>query len=167
MKIKKIFKLVFVCIVAVGVVGCSSGNAKDTKEEEKPKEKEFYALHEAVELDDRIFTVTQVSTSAGQDFVKPKEGNEFVIVTVSIKNTGKDEVSYNPLYFKIQNSKGQIENVGFTMFSLDDALSSGDLAKDGEIRGSFAVEQPIGDSDLTLIYQTEPIGGKEIKVKLQ
>jgi archaellum component FlaG (FlaF/FlaG flagellin family) len=80
----------------------------------------------------------------------PRSGKEYVILNVTIKNLGKDEVSYNPFDFKVQDANGAQE--GTTYVSLDDNLSSGTLAPGGKVTGSMAFEVPIGDQ-AKLIFQ--------------
>lgn len=141
----------------------SSANQADTKKEEP---KEFYAVNEDVKLNDAVVKVTKVEKSSGSDYDKPKDGMEFVIVTISIKNSGKDQISYNPLDFKMQNSKGQITDETFTTINHDTALNSGDLAAGGEVTGTIAFEQPKSDSALVLKYKGNMFSNKEIKIKL-
>src|SRR5690625_4240337 len=83
--------------------------ASDEKEKSENEEKTEFDIDEKVELDNRVIQVTDVEKSDGDDFDKPKEGNEFVIVHVSIENNGDEEVSYNPLDFKMKNSNGRSE----------------------------------------------------------
>jgi hypothetical protein len=124
--------------------------------------KEFYAVNEDVKLNDAVVKVTKVDKSNGCEFDKPKDGMEFVIVTVSIKNGGKDEISYNPFDFKMQNSKGQITDESFTTVNSSNALNSGNLAGGGEITGTIAFEQPKNDSTLVLKYKGNMFSIKEI-----
>lgn len=109
-------------------------------------------------------TVTNVSKSNGEDFDKPKDGSEYVIVSVKIKNNSKEKVSYNALYFKMQNSKGQITDDAFTTVDQDKQLKSGELAPGGEVAGDVVFEEPVGDKALVLQYQNDIF---EDGVKLQ
>jgi hypothetical protein len=71
-------------------------------------------------------------------------------VNVTIKNLGKDEVTYNPFDFKVQDAKGAQETETFA--TLDDSLSSGTLAPDGTVSGSMPFEVTVGDQ-AKLIFQ--------------
>lgn len=168
-------------IVILGVLGSVGGGKKDTsstatatktetKQEETKKNveevKDTYAVNEAVKLDDAVVTVTKVEKSNGSDYNKPKDGMEFVIVTVSIKNNGKNELSYNPYDYKMQNSKGQITDQTFTTVNTSTQLNSGKLAENGEITGTIAFEQPKGDTALVLKYKGNMFSNKEIKFTL-
>lgn len=131
-----------------------------------PVVKDFYAINEDVKLNDAIIKVTKIEKSDGSDFDKPKNGMEFVIVTVSIRNSGTGEITYNPFDFKMQNSKGQITDEGFTTINTDTQLNNGSLASGGNISGSIAFEQPKGDNGLILKYKGNMFSNKEIKIKL-
>ncbi|WP_207705525.1 DUF4352 domain-containing protein [Hathewaya massiliensis] len=129
-----------------GLVGCGSPDepkkeaSKETTKTDKSKEekeiKKEFAANETVELKGMHLSITKVEISNGSDFDKPKEGNEFVIVSV-----------------KIQNSKGQITDESFTTINQDTALNSGELAPNGEITGTLAFEAPKGDKGLKLLYK--------------
>lgn len=141
----------------------TSANKTETKKEQL---KDLYAVNEDVKLNDAIIKVTKVEKSNGSQYDKPKDGMEFVVVTVSIKNDGKNEISYNPFDFKMQNSKGQITDETFTTVNNSTALNSGNLAGGGEITGTIAFEQPKNDSALVLKYKGNMFSSKEVKIKL-
>ena len=72
----------------------------------------------------------------GNEWSKPKSGNEFVTITVNIENKGKEKLDYNPLYFKLQNSQGQQEGMTFTTINQDtDGFGFGGAV---DVRGTAA-----------------------------
>ena len=145
----------------------TSGETSDTaKEEEKPAKEEF-AVGEKVQLDDNVLTVTEVERSAGGEFDQPKDGHEYVVVTVMIENAGDENISYNPFDFKMANSQGQILDQAFTTIDTNTALQSGELAPGGKVTGTIAFEQPAGDPGLQLQYTPSFWSDKTIKVNLQ
>ena len=123
---------------------------------------QIYNVGDSVELKGVVMTVKSFTKSNGGDFDKPKEGMEFVIVTVNIKNNSQDKVSYNPFYYKMQNSKGQITNTAITMADTKTALSSGELATGGEVEGTIVFEQPKDDPGLVLIYEANILNENEV-----
>lgn len=184
--VKKLVTILMCGIMAFSLVACGSSteqksksnegtktedNQKDseneTKTEEKKEEtKEFYAIGEEVKLDNNKLVVNSVEKSAGGEFDKPQDGNEFVIVNVTISNDGDSEISYNPYNFEMQNSQGQIKDQAFTTVNTDTALHDGKLAAGGTVSGTIAFEQPVGDTNLVLKYKADMFNNKEIKVKL-
>src|SRR5690625_2953872 len=104
--------------------------------------------------------------SGGDDFDKPKEGKEYVIVHVSIENNGDEDTSYNPYDFKMKNRNGQIEDPAFSIIDSDTALNSGDLASGGNVSGTMVFEQEIDDDQLQLIFEASFWSDKEIVFNL-
>lgn len=104
-----------------------------------------------------IITVNKFEKSNGDDANKIKDGMEYIIVSIKIINKNKDNISYNPTDFKMQNSKGQITGTidNFT------TLKTGKLAFDDEIEGTVVFEEPKNDSELILIYQPDFLNGKD------
>ncbi|RHW41668.1 DUF4352 domain-containing protein [Neobacillus notoginsengisoli] len=146
--------------------GAFSEENKLEAKEEKP-EKEIFAVGEQVKLGDNILTVSKVAKSNGSEFDKPKAGHEFVIVTVEINNSGKKNISYNPLDFKMANSQGQIVDQAFTTVDSDTALQSGELAPGGKVSGTLSFEQPVGDKGLELHYTPDFWSDSTVKINLQ
>lgn len=110
-------------------------------------------LNESATYKNTKITVTGINKSSGSDFDKPKDGMEYVVVTVKYENVSASAtISYNPYDFKMQNSKGQITDKTFSIIDTDTALSSGDLAPGGEIEGTIVFEQPKNDAGLILIF---------------
>ena len=143
-----------VSVIAVFVPVFSSQITKAKQEATvKAYTDKTYAIGEAAAYQGLEITLTKVETSEGTKFSKPKAGQEFVIATVQIRNTGSETVSYNPLYFKMKNSQGQITRYTITAVNMDTYLSSGDLAPGGSVSGTVAFEEPLGDENLTLQYQ--------------
>lgn len=161
-----------IIIIIIGIIGAvnSSGNTSPSSSSSQPsgsnnptqstptnnnatKLKDSYAVGETAKYKDVEMTVIKVDKSNGTEYDKPKDGKEFVIVTVKIKNNSSKNLAYNPFYFKMKNSKGQIEDGTFSTVNKDTALNSGDLASGGEVEGTVIFEEPVGDNGLILQYQ--------------
>jgi hypothetical protein len=142
----------------------SSSSSTTTKTDKTPKE---FKVGETIQLGDHKVTVNKVTKSSGTDIDKPKTGNEFVIVTVTIENGGKDTIDYNPLDFKIKSSQGNITDGAFTTIDNDTHLNAGQLAAGGKVSGTLAFEAPKGDSKLQLIFTPSFWSDKNITINLQ
>ena len=164
-------------VIVIGIFGSAAGNKNnsssqttidnntsktDTIAEDQPKEV-TPKVGDVTKLGDREFTVNSVRRSGAFSYNTPKAGKEFVIVNVTIKNLGEDEVSYNPFDFKVQDANGAQESQTFA--SLDDSLSSGTLAPQGKVTGSIPFEVPIGD-DAKLIFQPSFWSSQRVVVDL-
>lgn len=138
--------------------------AKTTPKMEKTK----YKVGEEIKLFDGVLiTVTNVEKSNGNEFDKPRAGNEFIIAHINIVNGAKENISYDPFAWKLRNSNGQISEPSFTTIDKDTHLESGELAVGGKVSGTIPFEAPIGDQGLKLIYAPSVLGGQEIEVSLQ
>ncbi|MCR4324094.1 MAG: DUF4352 domain-containing protein [Candidatus Curtissbacteria bacterium] len=141
--------LLVLIVVGVAAGGQSSGPTKvdsqsQTDSVQATPTDQTFKVGDTAKLGDREFTVNSAKRSAGFGYNTPKSGKEYVIVNVTIRNLGKDEVSYNPFDFKMQDANGAQESSTFA--SLDDSLNSGTLAGGGKVTGSMAFEVPKGDA---------------------
>lgn len=162
--------LIIVAIIGIASVGNNNDNNTTTKTSSSSSttqnEKTEYNQGEEAILGKGAITVTKVEKSQGTQWDKPKSGKEFVIVYLTVENKGNSNLSYNPFYFKMQNSQGQQESMTFTTIDQDTALQSGELIPGGKVSGTITFEQPKGDSNLILIYNDSIWSSKELKIKL-
>ena len=178
---KSIFKrwwfwvIAVIVIVAIAAGGSgdeepkkvASNKATETSGTPKDEQQKEFKIGDAVQLGDNVLTVTKVEKSAGDEFEKPQQGKEFVIVHVKIENKGKETIDYNPFDFKLKNSQGQIVDVAITSIGGDTALQAGQLAPNGNVSGTLTFEAPQGDKGLQLQYTPSFWSDKTIKVNLQ
>lgn len=129
-------------------------NQASKKEESKQDElKSSYAIVETAKYKGIEMTVLNIDKSNGSEYDIPKDGKEFVIVRVKMKNNAKVKLVYNPFYFKIRNSRVQIEDETFSNVNEDTALKSWELAPGGEVEGTVVFEETVGDKGMLLQYQ--------------
>jgi hypothetical protein len=93
---------------------------------------------------------------------KPKNGYDYITVTLRIENTGDSDISISPYYFTMMNSFGQISDVVITSVNSGSALSSGNLKPGEMVQGTIVFEEPAGDTGLKLIYKSQSGEGKLI-----
>lgn len=162
-------RLVSACMIGCLCFGMGACSSSDTKEkEEEVVKKDVYGLNESVDLEDCKYTVTAASTSEGDGgYIKPKDGKIFVVVDVTIENTSDGEISYNTLDFSMQNAQGQIDSLGFSLFTPENPLGSGKLAAGGKVSGTVVSEQDASGLDgLILIYEPSMFSSEAAKVQL-
>lgn len=152
-------------IILIIIIAISGGNNSENKKQENTKTE--YNIGEEAILNDGAITVTNVEKSKGNEWDKPQTGKEYVIVSVTIENKGKENLSYNPFDFEMQNSQGQRESTVISIINNDTELKSGELIAGGKVSGTIIFEQPEGDNGLMLIYKNNVWSSKEIKIKLQ
>ncbi|MFZ2577878.1 MAG: DUF4352 domain-containing protein [Lactococcus hircilactis] len=124
--------------------------------QEKENENNIFKVGETVSMDNVEFKVNKVSYSNGGEMSKPNDGNQYVIVNVTITNKGDESVDYNPYDFKLDSNGNQ---TSLSEYATDDdgnnlagnELSSGTLAKGGSVTGSMVGQAKKGDK-YKLIY---------------
>lgn len=124
-------------------------------------------IGEVVEFKNMNVTVERIERSSGDDWNKPKEGNEYVIVYITLENTGDKTENYNPFDFKLQNSTGTRLDQTMTTIDSDTAMSSGELASGGKFTASVTFEAPTGDTELGLIYEPNWLIGDNTMISLK
>lgn len=154
--------LIVVVLIIIGIIigvaggdddSSGSGKSNTASTSDTTPEKTEYGINDPATYKDAEISVTNVEKSSGSEFDTPKEGMEYVIVTVQIRNVGdSNNISYNPFDFKMLNSQGQLVDQTFTTVNTDTSLSSGELTPGGQVSGTIAFEQPVGDTGLVLQY---------------
>lgn len=131
-------------------------------------EKTKFAVNEVIAFDDKEVTVTSVERNwnSGNQFITPDSGKEYVKVQVTIKNSSKNQVSYNTFDWNMQDSQGDIQSVAGAAFTVDGALNSGELAAGGTKSGFLVFEVPSGDTGLTLQYNPSFWTDKKLEIAI-
>lgn len=160
--------IVFV-VVAIGI-GASGDRPEyqgTTNQYNTPSE---YHINEKIAAGKSEIEVTGVEYgyTGNSEYFSPDSGHEWVKVNISQTNNSNNKISFNALYWEIQDSDGVIQsylnaNLGAQG---DDFFGSGELATGGTKTGSITFEVSAGDRNLTLIYS--PVGERigDIKIKL-
>ncbi len=114
-----------------------------------------------------VHSVKRTSDS-GNQLIVPKQGNEYLVVEVTIENESRETSPYNPLYFKVKDSDSFEYNVSL-MPMIGNALKSGELAQGEKARGTVTFEIPKTVKGLVLSYQPLVIlgGYQPIRIKLE
>lgn len=147
---------VVILFVLVGMFGgseeptSSSNNGENKTNEEK---KTTFNQDETVDFKGIKFTVTNVEKHQGSKYNKPKDGYEYVEVTIKIENTSEEKYDYGPSDWKMQNSQGQeLDTSSLALKNYDEQLDYADLIPGGTVTGKLGFEQPKGDTGLYLNY---------------
>lgn len=173
------FWIVIVVIIAIGSqykqpekVGenknsGSNGSSQTQKGESKKEEKTEFNVGDIIAFDGKELTVEKVERNwnSGNAYLKPKDGKEYVKVSVKIENKSETEMNYNVFEFKAEDSNGAAESTDGQTYSLPDSLGSGDLVKGGKKSGSMIFEVP-AVSSLKLHYQPSFWSNKKVIVNL-
>lgn len=148
---KKYTKWIIIGVIVLAVVGVAL-NQKE-KEEKEAKRKKDYQQNEVATYEDVDYTIVKVEKTQGtNEYIKPKEGMEYVKVTLRIENKSDKKISYNQIDWKMVNSDGVEDTFGAITAEKDVSLSSGNLDAGGKVEGVLIWEEKIGDNNLRLRY---------------
>ena len=172
---------VILVVIAIGVISvvASSSNDEptvvDRNDTSAPDdasngmpEKTTFTVDEVIAFDNKEVTVTGVERNwnSGNQFITPDSGKEYVKVGVAIKNNSSSQISYNTFDWKMKDSTGDIQGPDSVVFTIDGALSSGELAEGGTKTGFLVFEVPSGDTGLVLQYEPGFWLDKKLEVNL-
>lgn len=130
---------------------------------DKDRQKVF-KMNEIITYKDISYSVISVETSQGTRYKKPKEGNQFLIITIDMTNNSREKYRYSHNDWKMTNSTGEEQERIISPVNAKNALYSGNLVIGGTKSGSLVFEQPIEEEKLELRYY-EPT--KEEKQELE
>lgn len=100
-----------------------------------------------------IVTVNSFKTNPGDEFTKPKSGNKFVVVDLTIKNISNEEQDVSSLLqFTLKDSTGQKydETIISGVTPPDGKLAAGDIVK-----GQIAYEVSASQHNFTFSFEAD------------
>ncbi|MGL4337318.1 MAG: DUF4352 domain-containing protein, partial [Turicibacter sp.] len=159
--------LYFIYLVSISPESISntivhSNQKEETTQIEVPMAQSVTAkVGEIAIIDNLQVQVNTVSKLQGDKINKPKPGYEYLLIEVSLKNTGQEKVSYNQFQFNITNDKDNILGPIFSTLDKDTALDLGDLLPNEAVSGTIVFEQPVDVTNVSLIYSPSSILSKE------
>jgi hypothetical protein len=107
--------------------------------------------------DTYIVTINSFKTNQGDDFIKPKSGNIFVVVDATFKNVSAEEQDLSTLIqCTLKDSTGQKYDTTFITGATppDGKLAAGDIVK-----GQIAYEVAASQHDFTFAFEADFISG--------
>lgn len=155
---KQFLKGLLVVVVLFGLTGCFSTLENEvTVNDINGNSKTIFNINETAVFEDVHYTVTNVEYSKGDDWDKPSEGKQYVIVTIKIDNKSDSKITYNVFDWAMLNSQGQEDEESFTTIDSDTNLSSGDLVSGGTKTGTIVFEEDINETSLKLLYYSNSL----------
>lgn len=151
---KKLKKPIVLYVVLAIIALCIIGGVISSNQE-KNRKKDF-AQNEIATYKDVEYSITKVERTQGSnEYLKPKDGYEYVIITLSINNKSSEKISYNALDWKIVTSDGSEDTMSsISVADTDTNLSSGDLNAGGTKVGTVSCEVPKNDKLKLKYYET-------------
>lgn len=140
-----------------------AGDAEDN--ENKAAAPEIFKIGDTVKAGDSNFTVNGVREVKGNEFIKPKSGNIYYAVDVTVENTGNEALNVSSLLmFKLIDADAISYDVTIgpeTKGSLD-----GEVAPTRKMRGELLFEIPKKAKGLELEIDPSVWGTGKVIVKL-
>lgn len=127
-------------------------NIAPTHKALKATTEKVFSMDDVISYKDVDYQIVKVETSNGNAYKTPKPGNQFLIVTIYIKNNSKEKKNYSYENWTMSNSKKEEKKRIFTSINVDTALYSGELVRGGIKTGSMVFEQPTNDPKLKINF---------------
>lgn len=134
--------------------GTSVGTSNGTTTTGSSGGSKHFKVGDQVKVGDTyIVTVNSFKTNPGDDIFKPKAGNTFVVVDVSIKNVSSQEQNLSSLLqFNLKDSTGQ----KYTETIISGVTPpDGKLAASDTLRGQLAYEVPTSQHNFTFAFEAD------------
>ena len=143
----------------------------ETQKEEVKKEetKTEFGIGETINLKGHQLIVNSVNSNykSSNQFDKPQSSeNNFVVVNVTIVNSGDNDLSANSYGFKLEDETGTQRNSTFVV-GVTDELQSVTLSPNGKTSGNLVFEAKKNSSKLILHYSGNILSGGEVTIKLK
>lgn len=149
----------------------ASGNGSASAAPKKTEEKKMKTIGEELKVGDVVFKVNETSTTKeikDGNFLSYKpssEGSVFLIVNVTVKNTGKERINTDSSYFELR--KGDIKYAPSTLITTDNKFFVYEGINPGLAQtGNVAFEIPENEKDFILNVQTGFWGTEQGQIQL-
>jgi len=146
--------------------GADNGAEKETPEtpDAEAEEPEFFKLGETVETKVMKVTLTNVEKSEGEEFLAPDEGNEFVLLDITVENiSDKDIVVSSILGFNAYVDDTAMNEDYAALTSAKKETMDATVAPGKKMSGTLGYQVPKDWKEIEIHY--EPEVWKDIKIK--
>ena len=113
---------------------------------------QHFQTGDEIKISDRVFVVLQTVDYLEQyEALQPPAGFQYIAVEVSLKNEGKNDLSYNPLDFKLQDDSGYSYDISW-LAKQQPSFDTGTLYPGDTIRGFITYSVKNDTNNLKLVY---------------
>ena len=133
------------------------------------QQQEVYATGDLVLISDLVIQVIGVSYPGGTDFVKPKEGYQFVSVDVQVENQGdtvQEITSVAQMYLKDSTGQKYTFHLG-AQSVIDTGLPDDELQSGERVRGQIGFQVPIDVRGLIFVFDADVWGYGKAFIAIQ
>lgn len=168
---KGLVVLLSAIVISGALVGCGSDTPKKVEDQNQKQEQqqeskvETFKVGDTIQTKDFKITVNKVETSEGGEFVKPKDGNEFIKVDITIENTSKEEQNVSSMImFKVVDKDGRSYNQAIV--EDQNGQLDGKVGPGRKLTGEYVVEVPKGATGLQLEFDSSLLTSGQVIVDL-
>lgn len=138
---------------------CAAAQAPAVPDPATPATGTLAHVGDRVEAGGTALTVNRARTTDTVSVIqKAKPGRTFLVLDVTIENTGSSKASYNPFYFRLKDGDGYEYTAGM---GADQSLKSGDLAPGEKVRGTITFDLPSSAGSLVVSYGSGLLAGRD------
>ncbi len=152
-----VFTVFFIIALAAGGAAINEAaqqaDDQNTQTQEMLDAKKDFSKGETAQFGNLEIKVNSVQRNyvPDSDLYQPEEGKEYIVLNLSVKNTGDDSEYIYPYTFAV-NDGGMAVDSAFVTVSPE--LNSGDLSQGATATGNVVYEVTEGATDLKLQYET-------------
>ncbi|SQI03876.1 DUF4352 domain-containing protein [Clostridium perfringens] len=167
---KGLVVLLSAIVISSAFIGCGSDAPKkieDQKQEQQEQQSkvETFKVGDTIQTKDFKITINSVEKENGGEFVKPKDGNEFLKLDITIENISKEAQSISSvIMFKVVDKDGRAYNQAFT--ENQNGQLDGEVGPGRKMTGEYVVEVPKGATGLQLEFDSSLLTGGQVIVDL-
>ena len=159
-------------LLGIGEVSINLGPtplSMDPPEDLNLTQQEIFMMGDLVLISDLTIQVLNVSYPAGTDFVKPKEGYQFVSVDIQIENQGEVVQEINSIaqmYLKDGSGQKYTFHLG-AQSVVDTGLPDDELQPGERVRGQISYQVPVDISGMVFVFDADIFGYGKAFIALQ
>lgn len=168
---KGLVVLLSAMVISGALVGCGSDTPKKVEDQNQKQEQqqeskvETFKVGDTIQTKDFKITVNKVETSEGGEFVKPKDGNEFIKADITIENISKEEQNVSSMImFKVVDKDGRSYNQAIV--EDQNGQLDGKVAPGRKMTGEYVVEVPKEATGLQLEFDSSLLTSGQVIVDL-
>ena len=172
MKKKHIGRWIVLVLAILVIIIAASGSDEPTKVgEETPGEsggnnqtQKVFAVGDKVKLNDVVVTLNGVTENQGSEFIKPTDGNVYVVCEFTIENNSKEQITVSSMLSFQAYADDFAVNLSFSAMTQDAGKNQldGSVAAGKKMNGVIGYEIPSDWENLELRFTPDFWSGKEI-----
>lgn len=149
-------------------VGENNKSAAASSSDTKKNESKTFKVGDVVQLKNLKVTVNKVYNVKGDEYTKPKDGNEFLAIDCTVENiSDKEQTVSSILMFKVVDKDGRACEYSITGQTAAKAgQMDGTIGAGRKLTGVYVVEVPKGQAGLELEFDSSLFTGRQVVVKL-